>query len=135
DVSRDPRGRVIAVGYFALLPYKSVDLTKAPDALHAQWVSINNLPELAFDHKKIIDVAVKRIKSKLNYSNLATTLLPDKFRLFDLQKVYEIVLGKTLDKRNFRKRIESLGLIESTDEVYRNGSHRPAKLYKFKTKQ
>lgn len=132
EINRDPRGRVIAITYFALLPHNSVDLSKAPNALHAKWTPITNLPILAFDHKTIIDVAIKKIKIELLNSNLATALLPKEFRLYDLQKIHEIVLNKHIDKRNFRKKIQSLGLIEPTGNMYKDGNHRPAQLFRFK---
>jgi 8-oxo-dGTP diphosphatase len=134
DPARDPRGRVITVGYFAFLPHNSVDLSKAPNALHACFMPVNKLPKLAFDHKKIIEYAVDRIKAKVEYSDIAKGLLSEKFRLYELQKVHEIILGEELDKRNFRKKILSLGLIKQTGEVYRQGNYRPAQLYKFVTK-
>lgn len=134
DPKRDPRGRVLTVAYFALLPHNSVDLSKAPDALHASFVSVDGLPRLAFDHNQIVDYGVERVKGKIEYSNIAHGLLPEKFRLSELQIVYEIILGKNLDKRNFRKKIAALGLVEPTKEVYREGNHRPATLYKFKSK-
>lgn len=130
-VDRDPRGRVITVAYFALLPQNTIDLASAPDALHASWVSVKALPLLAFDHKKIVDMTIQKIKRELEYTNLAKGLLPEHFRLYDLQKVYEAIREQKIDKRNFRKKILSLGLIEETGDVYREGKHRPAKLYRF----
>ncbi len=133
---RDPRGRVITMSYFALLPHNSIDLAKAPNALHAIWTPVENLPEnLAFDHREIIHYGVNRLKNKMEYSNIANSLVPEKFRLTELQKIYEIILGKKLDKRNFRKKIISTGLVKITKEVYREGSHRPARLYKFATRE
>lgn len=135
DLKRDPRGRVIAVTYYALLPHNSVDLSKAPNALHACWVNIASLKDLAFDHKKIIDYAVKRIKVKLEYSTIANAFLPEKFRLYELQRIHEIILEEQLDKRNFRKKMLSMDIIEPTGEMYKSGNHRPAQLYKFKSNQ
>ncbi len=134
EVDRDPRGRVIAVTYYSLLPHNSVDLSKAPNALHASWIPVAKLSDLAFDHKKIIETGIKRIRSKLLYSNIAHTLLPKKFRISELQKVYEVILKENLDKRNFRKKMLSLDVIESTGEMYKLGNHRPAMLYTFKSK-
>lgn len=135
DIDRDPRGRVITIAYFALIPHTSIDLTKAPLTLKAKWVNVNALPELAFDHAKIIQYAVERIKAKLLYSDIAKALLPEKFRLSELQQVYEVILGNSLDKRNFRKKMLSLHIIEPTLETYKEGSHRPAKLFRFCTKE
>lgn len=135
EVERDPRGRVITTAYFALLPHNNVDLSEAPNPLHAKWVPIDQIPPLAFDHERIIETGIARIKSKLLYSSIASGFLPEKFRLYDLQRVHEIILGKKIDKRNFRKKIQSLELIEPTGEYYKDGKHRPAQLYKFKTKE
>jgi len=135
ETNRDPRGRVVTVAYFALVPQDAVDLSRAPSDLHLTWTPINSLPPLAFDHRKIIDYAVERIKSKLGYSNIAHGLLPEKFRISELQKVYEIILGEGIDKRNFRKKLKSLDLVVPTGKLYKEGSHRPAELYKFKTKK
>lgn len=132
---RDSRGRVIAVTYFALLPHNSIDLKKAPSALNAGWVPVDNLPqEMAFDHKEIVNYGVDRLKNKIEYSNIAKDLLPEKFRLSELQKIYEIILGKSFDKRNFRKRLNTMKLVVPTKEFYKMGNHRPARLYKFSTK-
>ncbi len=136
EPNRDPRGRVISVAYYALLPFDSVDLTIAPNALHAKWTPVNNLPgNLAFDHKKIIDYGVERLKNKIEYSNVVHGLLPEKFRISELQNIYEVILNKKIDKRNFSKRIISMGLIKPTKDMYKLGSHRPARLYKFSTKE
>lgn len=134
DPKRDPRGRVIAVTHFALLPYNSVNLSYAPNALHAKWVPLDKLPVLAFDHEKIIKYAVERIKNKLEYSNIAHALLPEKFRFSELQDIYEIILGQKLDKRNFRKKMFTFDLVKPTGQIYKSGNHRPAMLYKFKTR-
>jgi len=135
DLKRDSRGRVITIAYFALIPHNSVDLTKAPDALHARWTPVLNLPkELAFDHKKIVEYGSKRLKNKIGYSNIVQGLVPGKFRFSELQKIYEIILGEKLDKRNFRKKMTSLDIVRDTGEMYREGKHRPAKLYRFTTK-
>lgn len=133
-VERDPRGRVIAVVYYALLPHNSVDLTKALNALHACWYDANKLSKLAFDHKEIIEYGLQRIKSKMLYSTIANGLLPATFRLYELQKIYEIILEEKLDKRNFRKKMLSLDIIEPTGKMYKLGNHRPAMLYHFKSK-
>lgn len=135
DPKRDPRTRVITVAYFALIPSERVKLHATTDVSDAQWFSVKNLPQLAFDHKKIIKYAKDRIKSKIEYTNIVHGLLPNKFRLSELQKVYEVILGKELDKRNFRKKMISLGLLEATGDKEIEGAHRPAMLYRFKTRE
>ncbi len=127
---RDPRERVVSVAYLALTPPREQPPEAASDAVAAVWHSPDDLPPLAFDHTGIIAIARKRLLSKLNYSSIALQFLPDTFTLSELQKVYEIVGSEQLDKRNFRKQITSMGVIEETDDQRRNGSHRPARLYR-----
>ncbi len=135
EPERDPRGRVITVAYFALVAAENLrELTAATDAAEAQWFSLHDLPPLAFDHRQILDLALGRLRAKLEYSTIAYALLPRAFPLTQLQKVYEIILDRPLDKRNFRKKILSLGLLEPTDERS-GGAHRPATLYLFKNSQ
>ncbi|MCZ6665833.1 MAG: NUDIX domain-containing protein [Gammaproteobacteria bacterium] len=118
---RDPRERVITVAYLALLP---------SDA--AKLFSLKNLPDLAFDHANILRRGHERLKEKLDDSVIALQLLPAAFTHSELRRVYELVLGVTLDKRNFRKKISALDVIEATGEEKRAGPHRPAKLYRAK---
>lgn len=135
EPARDPRTRVITVAYFALIPSKNVVLAPATDAADAQWFPIQDLPSLAFDHGEIIQYALERLKSKINYTTIASSLLPDEFTLTQLQNVYEVILGQKLDKRNFRKKILSLDLVEDTKKIDKGNPHRPARLFQFKTKQ
>lgn len=135
DINRDPRARVISVAYFALIPDSAVKDWSQKGNKETFWYSVKKLPEMGFDHKKILQYAVDRIKNKIGYSTLAVGLLPPKFTLSQLQKVYETILGKKLDKRNFRKKMLSLGLLESLNEKISLGQHRPAMLYKFKNKE
>ena len=135
EVKRDPRGRVITVAYYALVPGEKLTLSAATDAADARWFSVNELPKLAFDHAKIMEAALQRLRSKIGYSTIASALLPETFRLSDLQKVYEIILGEEVDKRNFRKRMLSFDLLETTRHIDSSGPHRPAQLYRFKQKE
>lgn len=135
DPERDPRERVITVSYFALIPSERIKLKATTDVTDAAWFVVHNLPKLAFDHKQIIETGVERLKSKIGYSNIVYGLLPNKFRLSELQEVYEVILGQKLDKRNFRKRMLSLGLLKMTGEKEIEGAHRPAMLYQFKRKE
>ncbi len=130
---RDPRERVITVSYYSLVPIDSLSVGAASDARELGWFDIDELPELAFDHKKIISKAKQRLTAKLDYSTIALQFMPCKFTLSELQKVYEIIHGETLDKRNFRKRVMAYDCMEDTGEVRRNGSHRPARLYALKS--
>ncbi len=135
DPNRDPRERVITVVYFALIPSERIKLHATTDVTDAAWFPIDQLPKLAFDHKKIINLGIERLKSKIGYSNIVYGLLPSKFRLSELQGVYEVILGQKLDKRNFRKRMLSLGLLRATGEKEIEGAHRPAMLYQFKSRE
>ncbi len=133
--NRDPRGRVITVAYFALVAAENLrELTASTDASEAQWFALPEVPSLAFDHREILDLAVNRLHAKLEYSTIAYALLPPAFSLARLQRVYEIILDRPLDKRNFRKKILSLDLLEPTDQRS-GGAHRPATLYVFKANQ
>lgn len=122
---RDPRGRVFSVSYLALVP------RPVPVRETAAWWPVAKSPALAFDHDVILHSAVDRLRGKLSYSNVAYGLLPDAFTLSDLQAVYEAVLGRALDKRNFRKKMLSLDVLAETEEL-RRGPHRPAQLYRFR---
>ncbi len=130
---RDPRERVITVSYYSLVPIDRLSVGAASDARELGWFNIDQLPELAFDHKKIISKAKQRLTAKLDYSTIALQFMPSKFTLSELQKVYEIIHGEALDKRNFRKRVMAYGCMEDTGDVNRNGSHRPARLYTLKS--
>jgi 8-oxo-dGTP diphosphatase len=134
EPKRDPRGRVISVVYYALVSSERLNPRAATDAKEVKWHSMFKQPNLAFDHSQILDYALQRLRYKLGYTTIGFELLSDKFTLTDLQKMYETILGKKLDKRNFRKKISSLGIIKSTNEQKQDGAHRPAKLYSFSHK-
>ena len=131
DVARDPRGRVITVVYFAVVPSSAISPRAGDDATEARWWSVYDLPHLAFDHADILAYALQRLRYKLEYTAVGFELLPETFTLSELQAAYEVVLGEKLDKRNFRRKILSAGVIEETG-VYRTGEGRPAKLYHFR---
>ncbi|NOZ73398.1 MAG: NUDIX hydrolase [Chloroflexi bacterium] len=131
DPDRDPRGRVITVAYFGIVGADTaVTLQAGDDAREARWFNVYNLPPLAFDHGRIIRYAIQRLRYKLEYTALGFLLLPKVFTLSELQQVYEIVLQETLDKRNFRRKVLSQGILERTDKM-KYGDHRPAQLYRF----
>ena len=132
DPNRDPRGRVISVAYFALVDAEHQKIEAASDASDAKWHSVFKPPQLAFDHRKILDYAVWRLRNKLEWTTVGYELLPRKFTLSELQRVYEIILQKPVDKRNFRKKILSQGQIHELNETRADVAHRPAKLYSFK---
>ena len=127
---RDPRERVITIAYYALIPSDRIVLQAATDAEGVSWFGMEELPELAFDHHEILSLAHERLVAKLDYSTIAFQFMPQAFSLSELQQVYEVILRAPVDKRNFRKRILALNLIEPTGAEKREGAHRPAKLYR-----
>lgn len=131
DVSRDPRGRVVSVAYYALAKLSEHPIQAATDAESVAWFSSDNIPALAFDHHKIVEAALQRVRSKVRYSPIGFELLPPRFTLSQLQRLYELILVQKLDKRNFRKKIASLGLVVETEEVETGVAHRAARLYRF----
>jgi len=130
DPKRDPRARVITIAYFALVEPEKVELKFGSDAKDVAWFSIKDIPELAFDHKEILEYAYQRLVWKLEYTNVIYSLLPRFFTLTQLQQAYEAILDHPLDKRNFRRKFISTGLIIPTGEK-EGGAHRPAELYRF----
>lgn len=136
EPNRDPRTRVITIAYFALLSADQVErqqLRASSDASDARWWNIYAMPELAFDHERILQYALQRLRWKLEWTALGFLLLPEEFTLTELQKVYETVLNEKLDKRNFRRKILGSDLIEESGNVSK-GDHRPAKQYRFTAK-
>ncbi|MCR4280119.1 MAG: NUDIX hydrolase [Candidatus Komeilibacteria bacterium] len=129
---RDPYGRVLSVAYYALLPYdKSLMLKTTAEYADVRWWPVAKLPALAYDHAEILKTGVKRLRSKLGYTNIVYSLLPRQFTLSELQKVYEIILDQEIDKRNFRKKVGSLGLVKTTGKKRRGEANRPAALFEF----
>lgn len=129
---RDPRGRVVSVAYYALVNLIDHTPTADSDADEAEWFSLDEMPPLAFDHEKILVMAQERLRSKVRYQPIGFELLPEQFTLAELQALYECVLGvEQLNKRNFRKRIQDIGVLEEVGRQ-RDVSHRPAMLYRFK---
>lgn len=130
---RDPRTRVITVAYFALVPADAVEEPRAgSDAAETRWFPLDDLPQLAFDHDKILAYALERLQNKLEYTVVGFKLLPDLFTLPELQHAYELILDEALDKRNFRRKILSAGILEETGEMRHEGEGRPARLYRYK---
>lgn len=134
-IDRDPRGRVVSVSYFALVNLVEKRIRAGTDASKVQWFSVNEIPALAFDHKTILNVALERLRGKVRYQPIGFELLPSRFTLTELQTLYETVLETTLDKRNFRKKIESYQLLRDSGEMQRGKAHRAARLYTFDHKR
>lgn len=131
-VDRDPRGHAVSVAYMGC--GRAIELSdKAGD--NPVFVEVNTIGKLCYGHHEIIDYALNRLRAKLTYTNAVRAFLPDHFTLTSLQLTYETILGHGLDKRNFRKKFLNLDLIKETGDIYREGAHRPAKLYEFKSKK
>lgn len=132
EPNRDPRGRTVSVAYYALVNLAQHPVHPSSDAQQAQWFEIDNLPSLAFDHSMILQVAVNRLRAKVRYQPIGFELLPEKFTLSQLQKLYETILGvkEELNKRNFRTRIIKMGVLKEVGKQ-EGVAHRPAILYSF----
>lgn len=131
DLGRDPRERVVSVAYFALVKQVDHAPRASTDARRAAWFPARAAPPLAFDHAKILDVGMARLRSKVRYRPLGFDLLPERFTLTQLQRLYEVILGRALDKRNFRKKVLGLGLVVPTAEHQSGVRHRAAQLFRF----
>ncbi len=125
-INRDPRGHAVSVTYMGC----GRNITYNED-LEMAFFDVNKIPKLAYDHANIIKYAKERLIAKMTYTNSAFAFLDQRFTLTQLQTVYEIVFGREFDKRNFRKKFLGLNLIHETNELWRDGAHRPAKLYEF----
>lgn len=130
-IDRDPRERVVTVAYYALVNLEGHDVRASSDARNAAWFSLNDLPELAFDHREILTTAHQRLRGKVRYQPIGFELLPDRFTLRQLQHLYEVVLDRELDKRNFRKKVLAMGIVKETNEIEKDVAHRAARLYRF----
>lgn len=131
EPGRDPRGRVVSVAWYALVARAEHEPRAATDAADARWFAADDLPALAFDHDRIVEVARTRLRAKVRYAPIGFELLPERFTLTQLQELYEAIEGRSLDKRNFRKKIKKLGVLQELDEVQRGVAHRPSRLYAF----
>ncbi len=135
ELHRDPRERVVTVAYYALVQLSDYRTRAATDARNAAWFAVDDMATLAFDHLRILDMALQRLRGKVRYQPIGFDLLPDKFTLRQLQHLYETILDRPLDKRNFRKKIQMMGLLIQLDEVEKDVAHRAARLYRFDKKK
>jgi 8-oxo-dGTP diphosphatase len=144
ELDRDPRGRVVSVAYYALVNLVDHRLQSGTDARAARWVPVQEARGLAFDHDQILVVALERLRSKVRYQPIGFEMLPERFKLSQLQSLYEAILGRPLDKRNFRKRFLAMGLLAQAGEKRflamgllalageeRGVHHRAARLFRF----
>jgi 8-oxo-dGTP diphosphatase len=128
DVLRGGASRVISVAHYALV---STDVVSALAERDARWWPVAALPLLVSDHRRIVDYALMRLRNKLSYTTVGFQLLPQRFTLSELQRVYEVILGRMLDKRNFRRKLDGLGIVKPTREQRVSVSGRPAQLFRF----
>ena len=128
-IERDPRGRVVSVAYLALVPEALARDHKLPAGL--AWCPTAELGEIAYDHNEIVEAAIERLRGKLQYTTIARHLLPARFTLSELQSIYESVLGRDLDKRNFRKKLISIKVVRRTGKKQRSAVGPPSELYRF----
>jgi len=133
DPGRDPRTRVITVVYYALIRAEQLPrvVRAGDDAAETAWFPVYTLPTMAFDHEKILTYTMQRLRGKLEYTTIGYQLLPQEFTLSELQEVYEAIMNRQLDKRNFRKKVLSTGILEPTSGTRADGRHRPAALFRF----
>jgi len=134
DPARNPVRQVVSTAYFALLPASAAAPQAGTKYAEAAWFDVTHLPVLAYDHDRIAAVALERLRAKIAYTNVAYGLLPRAFTLGELQCVYEVIRGRPLDRRNFRKRVLEAGLVRPLQR-YRRGAHRPAALYAFRQRR
>lgn len=132
---RDPRNRVVSVAYFGLIKPSAFKIFASTDAEEVAWFKINELPELSFDHDEILNLAITRLQGKITYQPIGFELLDNKFPFSDLEKLYTTLLGREIDRRNFRKKILSLNILDELNEKFSKGSGRPANLFKFNHKR
>ncbi len=130
----DDPGRSVAVAYFALVDAWRVRL-RHEATWQPGWHPVSTLPAVAFDNAKVVEYALTRLRNKLEYTNVAYSLMPLNFTLSDLQAVYESIFGRRFDKRNFRRRMLSQGIIHPTGHTVSRGAHRPAELFEFTSRQ
>ena len=131
QVTRDPRGRVVSVAYYALVKLSDHHVQGATDARDAAWFAVHDTPSLAFDHEEILDVAHGRLRGKVRYQPIGFELLAKKFTLTQLQRLYEKILDRSLDKRNFRRKVLGMDFLVELDEIQKDVAHRAARLYRF----
>jgi len=130
-VDRHPRGRVITIAYYSLVNTLKLEIKAASFAEKVAWKEVRSVESLAFDHLKIMETCLARLRQDLKLRPIGFELLPQKFTLTELQRLYEVILEQDLDKRNFRKKILSMNILNTLHELQTGVSHRPAKLYSF----
>lgn len=131
EVNRYPIRRVITIVYYALIKIEEYKIQAGSEALEAKWISVKDIPELPFDHRKIYDAALAKLQERVHREPIGFNLLPEKFTITELQTLYEAILDTEFDKRNFRKKLAKMNFLVDLEEKQQNVAHRAAKLYKF----
>lgn len=134
DTDRDPRERIVSVAYYALVNKHQYELIAGRDTIKAEWFELSKLPKLAFDHGKIVKMAIQRLKGKVSYQPIGFELLDEKFTLSQLQTLYEAILETPIDKRNFRKKILGMSFLKGLEEKEQNVARKAAQYYSFDKK-
>jgi 8-oxo-dGTP diphosphatase len=134
-VNRHPLGRVITVGYMALVELSDIHPMAAHWAKQTKWHSVNKVPKLAFDHGEILNASIERLKTLLLEEPIWARVIPEKFTITEFQDVFETILGRTFDKGNFRKKLQNVKFLKKLTETQQNVRHRPSQLYSFDAKQ
>ena len=135
SVNRFPGKRVITIAYYALVRPDFFQLNPGDEARDAKWFEIGEVPKLPFDHQEILDVAFETLKLKVRHKPIGFNLLPEKFTLLQLQELYEAILEKKLDKPNFRRKVQKLGILIPLGEKQKGVAHRAAELFSFNIQQ
>lgn len=131
SIDRDPRGRVVAVTYLALVSWENLTDQERLNSPEGQWVLVKDAKRLAYDHDEVLHMALSRLRSRITYTTMMGKLMPKEFTLTELEQAYECVLKNNLDKRNFRKKILKLGIVAPLNKKRQSGRSRPAELYRF----
>lgn len=132
-IDRDPRGRVVAVAYLALVPWEELSMAEQDATKDAWWARVQGLKGLAYDHDEMLKVALSRLRTRITYTTLISKLMPKEFTLSELEQSFEAVVKKDLDKRNFRKKLHKLGVLRELSKKRTGAKHRPASLYTFQS--
>jgi 8-oxo-dGTP diphosphatase len=131
EIDRDPRGRVVAVAYIGLVAWDQLSAEEQKDSPSTWWAPVKGTSRLAYDHDEILKVALNRLRSRIEYTTVISKLVRKEFTLTELEEAYECILGKSLDKRNFRKKILKLDILKEVSGKRTIGKFRPAQLYRF----
>jgi 8-oxo-dGTP diphosphatase len=130
-VDRDPRGRVVAVSYLGCVSWENLRESEKLDNERNNWILASRPGKLAYDHKEMLQVAINRLKAKVSYTTIVSKLLPREFTMTELENAIETIKGVDLDKRNFRKKTDKIGILKATGKVRSGNQARPARLYRF----